>query len=61
MVPFEFEKVGSVVHSEKADPSLLILTTDNKSESKDKVASTAFILSPLGTALTTAVKVWPAE
>jgi hypothetical protein len=60
IVPAVLEKVGSVVHREKAEPSLLTLTTDNTDESNAIEASKALMLSPFGTARTVAVNVWPA-
>ena len=61
MVPAVLEKVGSVVQREKADPVLLTLTTDSTLGSYERVASTALMLSPFGTARMVAVKVCPTE
>jgi hypothetical protein len=57
IVPAVFENVGSVVQSENTEPVLLTLTTDRRSESKFKVASTALMLSPSGVTLTVVVNV----
>jgi len=60
IVPAVLEKAGSVVHKEKAEPVLLILTTESTVGLNLSVDSTALILSVLGTARKVTVKVCPA-
>ena len=57
MIPDALEKVGSTVHNEKTEPSLVTLTTESKLGSYLRLASTAFTLCPAGTTRTVAVKV----
>jgi len=57
IVPAELEKVGSVVQSENAEPSLLTLTTEKTLGSNFNDASTALTFAPPGETLITEVKV----
>ena len=59
MVPALFEKDGSTVQSEKAEPSRLTLTTERTVGSNLSVASTALIFAPAGCTLTAAENVCP--
>jgi hypothetical protein len=61
IVPAALEKVGSVVQRLNTEPVLFTLTTESRSGSNVIDASTAFTLSPPGTARTVAVNVWPEE
>lgn len=59
MVPALFEKVGSTVQREKAEPSRFTLTTERTVGSNLRVASTALIFAPEGWTRTAAVKFDP--
>jgi hypothetical protein len=61
IVPAVFEKAGSVVQSENAEPVLETFTTDSFVLSNVSDASTALTLSPAGSATMDTVNVCPEE